>query len=404
MHLRISKPVLLLFASLCVLCVLCGHSAPAADAPLLPPGWDAKAAADRVLAGLVKVSAPEVKGAHDAEMALVNGRAYIVSEANDEKAGEAPSWPFIYATLSVVNVKTLALETNLLVAKGGQMFANETLPPGACFVPRVLQRDARTLRCFFASEAPGQRQSQIWFRDFDLERGTLENQIHRAKLKTAAGTFDMQPKPFYEDAVAHGFKREAKDYGLYIFDPIKLFDGKHYAGINNYAAGQNALATLNAAMDTFEIVGHFNEPGTLKLTEPAVNRLPDGTWMAICRQEGGNQNYTFTTSRDGVNWTVGEHRAWVTNGAASRPTFDRFRGVYYLGWQERARIAGVNRSIFNLDVSRDGAQWERKYRFETVKSFQYPTFREHAGTIYLSVTQGDTDPSRKERIMFGRLE
>lgn len=387
---------------LALLCVLCGQ--PLRAASVLPPGWDAKAAADRVLAGLVNVSGPEVKGAHDAEMAIVNGHAYIVAEANDVKAGEAPSWPFIYATMSVVNVKSLAVEQRVLVAKGEQAFANETLPPGACFVPRVLRKDARTLRCFFTSEEPGKRQSQVWFRDFDLERGAFADTIHRAQLKTAAGTFPMQPKPFYEDAVKHGFKQEPKDYGLYIFDPIKLFDGKHYAGINNYAAGQNALATLNAAMDTFEVIGHFNEPGTMKLTEPAVNRLPDGTWMAVCRQEAGNQNYTFTTSRDGVRWTPGEHRSFVTNGAASRPTFDRFNGVYYLGWQERTRIAGVGRSVFNLDVSRDGANWERKYRFETVKSFQYPTFREYAGTIYLTTTQGDSDASRKERIMFGKLE
>lgn len=388
---------------LALLWFFCGQPLSAAT-PILPSGWDAKAAGDRVLAGLVKVTPPEVKGAHDAEMALVNGRAYIVAEANDVKAGEAPQWPYIYATLAVVNLKSLTVETNLLIAKGEQAFANETLPPGACFVPRVLRRDDRTLRCYFTSEEPGKRQSQVWFRDFDLQRGAFADTIQRVQLKTSAGTFPMQPKPFYEDAVKHGFKREPKDYGLYIFDPIKVFDGKHYAGINNYAAGQNALATLNAAMDTFEIVGHFNEPPELKLTEPAINRLPDGTWMAICRQEAGNQNYTFTTSRDGVRWTPGEHRSFVTNGAASRPTFDRFNGIYYLGWQERARIAGVSRSIFNLDVSRDGATWERKYRFETVKSFQYPTFREHAGVIYVSVTQGDSDPSRKERIMFGRLE
>lgn len=389
--------------SFALVCVPCGQSLYAAP-PLLPSDWNAKAAGDRVLAGLVNVSAPEVKGAHDAEMAIVNGRAYIVAEANDVKAGEAPSWSYIYATLSVVNVKTLAVEQRLLVAKGEQVFANETLSPGACFVPRILRKDTRTLRCFFTSEEPGKRQSQVWFRDFDLERGAFADSIHRAQLKTSAGTFPMQPKPFYEDAVKHGFAREPKDYGIYIFDPIKVFDGKHYAGINNYAAGQNALATLNAAMDTFELVGHFNEPAALKLTEPAVNRLPDGTWLAICRQEAGNQNYTFTTSPDGVRWTPGEHRSFVTNGAASRPTFDRFGAVYYLGWQERTRIAGVSRSVFNLDVSRDGVAWERKYRFETVKSFQYPTFREYDGAIYLTTTQGDTDASRKERIMFGKLE
>ena len=180
-------------------------AAASASAAVLPSGWDAKAAADRVLAGLVNVSAPEVKGAHDAEMTIVNGRAYIVAEANDVKPGEAPSWPFIYATLSVVNVKTLVVEQRLLVAKGEQAFANETLPPGACFVPRVLRRDDRTLRCYFTSEEPGKRQSQVWLRDFDLDRRAFSDTIHRVQLKTAAGTFPMQPPPFYEDAVEHGF-------------------------------------------------------------------------------------------------------------------------------------------------------------------------------------------------------
>lgn len=373
-------------------------------AKILPDEWNPKAAADEVLARLVNTSAPQVKGAHDAEFAVVDGRAYIVSESNDERPGENPEWPFIYVTMSVVNVKTLAVEKIIPVAKSEQAFANETLPAGACFVPRVLKKDARTLRCYFASEAPRQRHSQIWFRDFDIAGGAFENAIHRAKIKTAAGVFDMQPQPFYDDAVAHGFTREAKDYGLYIFDPIKIFDGKHWCAINNYAAGQNALATLNAAMDTFEIVGHFNEPSEMKLTEPAVNRLPDGTWMAICRQEGGDHNYTFTTSRDGMHWTTNEHRAFVPSGSSSRPTFDRFGGIYYLGWQESTRINNVSRSVFNLDVSRDGEHWERKYRFETERSFQYPTFREHDGAIWLAVTQGDTDASRKERIMFGKLE
>ncbi len=60
---------------------------------------------------------------------------------------------------------------------------------------------------------------------------------------------------------------------------------------------------------------------------------------------------------------------------------------------------GVNRSVFNIDVSKDGVHWQRKYRFETAETFQYPTFREYRGKIYLTVTQG-----QKERIMFGLLE
>ncbi len=194
------------------------------------------------------------------------------------------------------------------------------------------------------------------------------------------------------------------DHGLYLFDSFKVIDGRTYVAINNFPGKQNALAVANDALDAFEIIGHYNEPQALQLSESAVNRLPDGTWMAICRQDGGNANYTFTTSKDGKDWTRGEHRDLVPNGTNSKPTFDKFRDVYYLGWQEATKINDVHRSVFNLEVSRDGKAWERKYRFESEKSFQYPTFHEHDGTIWLTVTQGDLDASRKERIMFGRLE
>jgi hypothetical protein len=375
-----------------------------ADAALLPADWNAKQAADKVLAGLVSVTAPQVRGAHDSDLVIDKGRAFIVYMANDRQAGEAPTWPFIYNALSIVNLQTLGTETQIVFAASQHAYANETLPEGACFVPRILRKDDRTLRCFFASEAPGKRQSQVWCTDFDLGRMAFDNRIQRVKIKTTAGTFDMQPQNFHADAAAQGFRREPKDYGLYLFDSCKVIDGKTYVALNNYPGGQNALAVANDSLDTFEVLGHYNEPQTLKLTESAVNRLPDGTWMAICRQEGGNANYTFTTSRDGRHWTPNQHRACVPNGTSSKPTFDRFHGIYYLGWQERTQIARVSRSVFNIEVSADGVNWERKYRFETEKSFQYPTFREYQGSIYLTVTQGDTDPSRKERIMFGKLE
>ena len=374
------------------------------NARILPPDWDAKKAGDKVLAGLFKVSAPEVKGAHDAEFVVLGDRAFVVYEANDLKPGESAEWPFIYAALSVVNIHTRSVERTLVIAHSEQQFAKGTLPPGACFVPRILRKDERTLRCYFASEAPKTRQSQTWFMDFDTARLAFTNEIHRAKIKTAAGTFDMTPQRFYEDAAAQGFQRQPKDFGLYIFDSFKQFDGKTYVALNNYATGQNALAVVNTDLDTFEVLGHYNEPAALRLTESAVNRLPDGTWVAICRQDGGNKNYTFTTSKDGRTWTPGEYRDTVPNGGSSRPTFECFNGVYYLGWQESSTVEGVNRSIFNIEVSRDGVNWERKYRFETTKSFQYPTFHQHDGGIYLTVTQGDIDPSRKERIMFGQLE
>jgi len=370
--------------------------------PLLPANWDAALAGDVVMQRLVKVTAPGVKGAHDAEFVCVGDRAYVVSEVNDLKGGEDGSWPFIYSTLSIVNLETLKTERVIDFAKGEQAFANETLPVGACWVPRILQKDAKTLRCYFVSQDPGKRQSQMWYRDFDLGRNEFAPTIHKAKLKTAAGTFDFQPLHFHADAATHGFKKKASDSFFFVFDSFKKFDGKLYVALNNFTGQQNALALVHDDLETFEVIGHYNEPQSAALSESAVNRLPDGTWMAICRNDKGN--YHFTTSKDGKTWTIGEPRPFVPNGLNSKPTFEKFGGIYYLGWQEATSIQGANRSVFNVDISRDGRTWERKYRFETPQSFQYPAFHEHDGAIWLCVTQGDTDPSRKERIMFGKLE
>lgn len=377
---------------------------PSPEGKLVPDSWDPALAGDLVMERLINTNAPQVKGAHDAEMVIVGDRAYIVVEVNDVRAGEAASWPEIYATMSVVNLKTLTLEKTIPFARSEQVFENVTLPRGACFVPRILQKDEKTLRCYFASEEPGKRQAQTWFIDFDLASMTFGKTIEKAKIKTAAGVFDMQPRYLYQDAATGGFKKPPFDFGLYLFDSFKKIGGKTYVALNNYPGSQNALAVVNDALDTFEVLGHYNGPEDLKLTESSVNRLPDGSWMAICRQEGGNKNYIFTTSKDGRTWTTGTPLEFVPNGTSSKPTFDKFGDLYYLGWQESTKINGVGRSVFNIEISRDGKSWERKYRFETPQSFQYPTFREHHGVVWLCVTQGDTDPSRKERIMFGKLE
>jgi hypothetical protein len=365
---------------------------------IVPAKWDSALAGDIVMQRLVNTSAPRVKGTHDAEFLCVGDRAYVVTESNDLRAGESSAWPFIYVTMSIVNLKTLEVEKIIDFARSEQAFENETLPFGQCFVPRIIQKDAKTLCCYFTSQDPGKRQAQMWYIDFDLQRAEFENRIFRARLKTAAGTFDMQPQYFHADAAAQGFRRPARDAGLFIFDSFKQFDGKTYVALNNFQVGQNALALLHDDLVTFEVLGHYNEPQSQQLSESAVNRLPGGTWMAICRNDKGN--YHFTTSQDGHAWTVGRELPFVSNGSNSKPTFDKFGGVYYLGWQDATQIGGQRRTMFNLDVSRDGQTWERKYRFETPHSFQYPTFHEHQGVIWLSVTQGPL----KDRIMFGKLE
>ncbi len=365
----------------------------------LPEAWNPVQAAKRVMGGLIRVTAPQVKGAHDAEFVCVGDRAYVVEHDNDVEPGHGAG-ERQYCVLSIVNLCSLVVEQIVPLAKSEQVFANTTLPQGMCFVPRILRLDPSTLRCYFCCQ-PADQQAITWFRDFDLRTGQFEPGIHKAKLKTAAGMFDMQPCHFHADATACGFRKPAHNHGLYIFDSFKMFDGKTYVALNNFPGRQNALALLHDDFATFELLGHYNEPQAQQLSESSVNRLPDGTWVAICRNESGN--YHFTTSKDGRKWTEGRELPVVANGDNSKPTFDRFAGLYYLGWQERTRIDECRRSVFNIDISVDGTNWQRKYRFETPKSFQYPTFHEHDGAIWLSVTQSD-HLGTSDRIMFGKLE
>jgi len=361
--------------------------------------WDPALAGDIVMRRLVRVSGPQVKGAHDAEFVCVGDKAYVVEHDNDVEPGHGAGRA-MYCVLTVVDLKTLAVEKRHLLARAGQAFANVTLPDAQMFVPRIIRTDEHTLRTFFCSQ-PADEQAVTWYRDFDLRAQAFENGVHRAKLRTAAGTFDMEPRYFHADAASRGFTKPAVNHGLYVFDSFKEFDGRIYVALNNYPGRQNALATLTDGFTTFEVVGHYNEPQSRQLSESAVNRLPDGTSMAICRDEAGN--YRFTTSGDGTTWTSAEPKAFVPNGLNSKPTFDRFGGVYYLGWQERTRFGNCSRSVFNIDISDDGLTWTRKYRFETPHSFQYPTFHEHEGTVWLTVTQSDHGGS-SDRIMFGTLE
>ncbi len=368
-------------------------------ASLLPAGWNPALAGDQVMQRLIRVTAPYVKGAHDAEFVCIGDRAYIVEHDNDVAPGHGAGVAQ-YCVLSVVNLKTSAVEKVIPMAKSEQAFENATLPVGMCFVPRIIRSGEHTLRCYFASQ-PAKEQALTWYRDFDLRTMTFENRIYRTKIETAAGVFDMEPRHFHADAVAQGFTKPPVNHGLYIFDSFKEFDGRRYVAINNFPGKQNALALLHDDLATFEVIGHYNEPQAEQLSESAVNRLPDGTWMAICRNDTGT--YHFTTSEDGRRWSVGKEMPFVPNGLNSKPTFDRFGSIYYLGWQEQTRIRECSRSVFNVDISRDGKAWERKYRFETPHSFQYPTFHAHEGIIWLTVTQSDHRGS-SDRIMFGRLE
>ena len=146
---------------------------PAQPPKLVPANWNPKAAADKVIAGLIKVTAPEVKGAHGSKLTLIGDRAYVATLADNTTPGEKHDRDSVYSALSVVNLKTMTVEAFLTTAKSGQAFTNETLPRGACYASGTLLLNDHTLRCFFCSEQPGRGQSQMYYRDFDLRTQSL---------------------------------------------------------------------------------------------------------------------------------------------------------------------------------------------------------------------------------------
>ena len=374
---------------------------------LLSADWDPLEAGNEVLSNVIDVTASHVKGAHDAEFEVVGNKAYIVSTVNDIKSGHSSS-ALEYAAMSIVDLETMdVVKASLPIAKSEQSFENETLPFGQTWVPRIIQKDSDTLRVFFLSQLNTieakkvnlEAHSKIWYQDFNLKTQTFKNRIYPAKLKTYEGTFDFIPECFHADAVADGFKRELSNNGIFIFDSFKRFDDITYVTINNFPGRQNSLAKLNETLDTFEIVGHINAPHDLASSESSVNRWPDGTWVAILRTEEGARNYAFSESVDGRDWNTAAYRGFLRTGTTSKPTFNRFNNIYYLGWQDVKRIDGITRSVFNVDISRDGRIWERKYRFETPDCFEYPTFKEQNGAIWLTFSG-----NRESTIKFGKLE
>ncbi len=367
----------------------------------LPRNWDPILAADQVMDRMVKVTADRAKGAHDAEFVCVDGKAYIVEHDNDVKPGHSAG-SAQYCVLAVLDLDTMQVLSRHVFAESQMELANISLRGGRAFVPRIIQVDESTLRCFF-SYKPSEAEERVYYRDFDIKTNSFSNELHSPKLLTRDGLGPMTPSRFHADAELSGFTRKRLTSGFYIFDSFKEIDGEIYTALNNFPGKQNALAKLHPGFETFEVIGHLNEPQSEFLSESAIHKLPDGTWMAVVRNDGGNKNYRIAYSKDGIDWQPAKEMPFIREGTNSKPNLERFGDLYYLGWQEKTQLDGVWRSVFNLDVSNDGRQWERKYRFVTDDSFQYLTLEEHEGEIYFSVTQSNNKAST-DKIMFGHLQ
>ena len=360
-------------------------------------------AGDEVIKSMITVTDSVVKGAHDAHFLIHDGKAYIVYEANDVKEGEAAEWDFVYCAMSIVDLKTGAVEVKI-ISRGEQVFANETLDTGATFVPRIIKKDENTLRIFFTSERPNVRQSLMYYIDYDVKSGTLNQNVYRMKLLT--------PKAYYDLAIAAGMECFSSDHSAFIFD-IMEYDGKKYVALNNFAGKQNALGMLNDTLDCISVIGHFGVGNSkVQLSESGIMRKNDGTWMSIIRNDktstnttygggtttgtnAGTFEYYFSYSADGVNWSTPRTEDFCAGGTNSKPTLNNFAGTYFMGWNTYSTNIW-SRTIFNFDYSTDGENWTRLYKFAPPTSFQYPEFFMYDNEIYF--TTGD-----RAKIYFGKL-
>ena len=357
----------------------------------LPLSRSPREAGDRAMAGMLCVTAPSVKGAHDAQFVLADGKAYIVYEANDVKPGESALDENQYAALSVVDLASFSLERTAVFARKGQAFSNMTLERGNAFVPRVIRLDGETLRFFFAHVIPGES-AYHYFIDYDLPSGRFCDRLGRLRLRAPEGEVPFGAAEYRRLFLADGHVCGDAPFGSYLFDLFET-DGTRYIALNNFVTGQNSLARFSPACDCVEIVGNIGgvAPGE-KTTESGIARLPGGGWMAILRNETGDKNYRFSYSPDGARWSPPVSKPFVQGGTNSKPVLFT-RGRYtFMGWNEGSR------AVFHLACSADGRVWRTVASFYSATTFQYPTFAFYGGELYFCVTVG-----AKERICFGRL-
>ena len=351
-----------------------------------------KAAGDAAIANMIRVSSDEMKGTHDAQYVFANGKAYVVYEANDKSAGDLGTDPAEYCALAIVDLETFTLESLETFAYSEQEFANETLPVGSCFVPRVIHKDENTLRFYFASQYTD-REAVTYYLDYDLATGEFDNNVYHLQLLTEEGKVDFTPEAYIELFRAEG--RECKDAkrGAYLFDIFDIGDTK-YIALNLFNGGLNSLAKFNDTYDCIEIIGNIGSmTDEVLTTENGIMQLKDGTWMAILRNERGEKNYMFSYSEDGTDWSTPVEKDFVQNGTNSKPVLVNFDGYYFMGWNE------ASRGLFHIAYSFDAKNWTTIYSFHAPTTFQYPEFDFHDGQLYFSVTTGS-----KEQIYFGKLD
>ena len=360
---------------------------------IIPNNYSPKAAGDFILEDAVLISSDEMLGVHDAQFVIKNDKAYVVYEANDVRAGESLDWDIEYSALAVINLKTFELESIDKFAVSEQVFANMTLPSGACFVPRVLDLGTDKIRLFFASEKRSVRQSLTFFIDYDVVKKEYDSDVHILQVKSGDDYVDFTPQEYINQTLEAGHTCYNEAGGAYLFDIFDVGNEK-YIALNNFLNGQNALAKFNSTYDKMEIIGHIGYgENAIKTTEDAIIKLEDGRWMAMLRNERSeNYNYAFSYSDDGESWSHPRQESFVTNGTNSKPTLKNFGGIYIMGYSESTR------SCYRIKASTDAKHWVDLYSIYSPTSFQYADIQRNGNDLFITATEGD-----KEQIVLAQL-
>lgn len=337
------------------------------------------------------ISEQKMKGVHDAQFVIVADRAYAVYEANDVMPGESHEWDFVYAAMTVVDIIKNSVIKTVKFAYGERQFKNLKLPHGCAFVPRIIKKDEKTLRVFFASIDEGVRPQLTYYMDYDLEREEFTDEIYVLDILTDRGRMAFTPEIFREVALRAGHACFERSIGAYLFD-IEDYGDVKYICLNNFATGQNALAKFNDGYDCIEILGHIGEGmDGFKTTESGIAKLNDGTFMAVLREEYSKQYY-FSYSLDGREWTYPIKKAFAADGCNTKPTLNNFDGTLFMS------VAVNDRSCMRLSFGYDGEHWKELLEVQSPTTFQYPSFVYYENEIYYTATTGN-----KEQIVFGKL-
>lgn len=351
-----------------------------------------KAAGDKVMQGMIRITSDEMKGTHDADHIYVNGKVYAAYEANNEKPGDPGTYEKEYAALAIIDLENFTVDSIEKFAWGEQVYSNVTMLKGSAYVPRIIRKDENTLRFFFSNNAVDASSGYIYYVDYDIATTAFDDSAYRLKIMTPNGAVDFSAEVYAALFRADGHVCDDSTIGHFLFDIFDVGDTK-YIALNNFRGAQNSLAKFNDTYDCVEIIGNIG--GSYedhRTTESGIVQLKDGTWMSILRDHAGDKRYSFSYSKDGTEWTYPAYEDFMPTGYTAKPTLDRFGDYYFMGYHD------LSRGLFHIAYSLDAKNWTVLYSFHSPTTFQYPKLAIYEGQMYISATMGE-----KESIWFGKL-